>query len=426
MGSFHIHPSKLKGSLIVPPSKSHTLRAILFAALAEGTSRIEDFLPSPDAFAMIAAVRQLGAAVEIKGNVLEINGTNGKLSGPDDVIQCGNSGLVFRLIGALAGLIPSYTILTGDESIRRNRPAAPLINALRQLGAFAETASPGRSAPLIVKGPFIHAKAHLDGQDSQPVSGLLIAAAFATHPTEFIVENPGEKPWIDLTLDWLKRFSISYKAENYTRYRVEGNSSIKGFHYRLPGDFSTAAFPIVASLATGSALTLHNIDMGDCQGDKIVISLLEQMGASFDYDSKNRTLAVREGASLKGIDIDINACIDALPILAVAGCFAEGRTTLYNGAIARRKESDRIRCIATELKKMGADIVEMTDGVVVQGAPLSGADLLGCDDHRLALSLIVASLAARTSARVHGTECIAKTYPGFLEAFTSIGARIET
>lgn len=425
MGNFIIHPSKLQGTLSVPPSKSHTMRALLFATLAEGTSRIEDFLLSPDTFAMIEAIKHLGAKVRIKENVIEVTGTNGHLSLPEDVIQCGNSGQVFRFIGALAGLLPGYTILTGDESIRNNRPAAPLLDALMQLGAFAETLVPTHSAPLIVRGPFTSGFARLDGQDSQPVSGLLIAAAFAPHPIEFEVINPGEMPWIDLTLDWLKKLKIPYQMENYTCYRMEGNSSIKSFSYRVPGDFSTAAFPIVAALITHSPLTLHNVDMNDCQGDKKIIPLLEQMGASFTYDASKRILSVQPGKQLDGIDIDINACIDALPIMAVAGCFAKGRTTLYNGAIARRKESDRIQAITTELKKMGADIEEKEDGVVVHGSKLKGADLLAYNDHRLALSLTVASLGASSAAKLSGTECIAKTYPNFFDAFTSIGARIE-
>jgi len=401
------------------------MRAILFASLAKGTSSIEDFLPSPDTFAMVEAVRQLGAKVNVKGNVLEIIGTDGSLSIPGDVIQCGNSGQVFRFITALAALIPGYTILTGDTSIRSNRPAAPLLGALQQLGAFAEISSPGCSAPLIVRGPITKAYARLEGQDSQPVSGLLIASAFAPHPVELEVINPGEKPWIDLTLDWMKRLSINYQMENYSHYKIEGNSSIKGFTYKVPGDFSTAAFPIVAALVTGSSLTLHNVDMNDCQGDKAVVPLLEQMGAIFHYDPSSRTLVVEKSPPLNGIEVDINCCIDALPIMAVAGCYAKGRTTIYNGAIARKKESDRIRAMATELRKMGGLIEEMEDGLVIHGNPLYGADVEAYNDHRVALSLSVAALGARSPAKISGTECVAKSYPDFIESFNSIGARID-
>ena len=425
MADISIEPSRLKGSLTIPSSKSHTLRAILFAALADGTSKIEQFLPSPDSLSMIEAVRLLGAKVDIESHDLKIHGFAGKAKIPDDVIQCGNSGQVLRFIGALAGLIPQYTILTGDASIRHNRPVLPLINGLNQLGAFAISSRGDGYAPIVIKGPFTKNKALITGQDSQPVSGLLIAGAFAPHPIELEVADPGEKPWIDLTLDWFRRLSIPYEANNYTHYRMKGSAHIDGFTYKVPGDFSSAAFPIAAALATHSTLTLHNIDMDDIQGDKAIIPTLQQMGARIDIDKKNRTLTVEKSHRLQGIRIDINDFIDALPILSVIGCFAEGRTEIVNAAIARKKESDRIASIARELKKMGAAIEEMPDGLIIHQSHLHGADLTTYHDHRLALSLSVAAMGADSPSTVHGVECVAKTYPSFYDDIQKLGARIK-
>jgi len=425
MADISIEPSQLKGSLIIPSSKSHTLRAILFAALADGTSRIEQFLPSPDSLSMVEAVRLLGARVEIQSHDLKIHGFAGTAKVPDDVIQCGNSGQVLRFVGALAGLIPQYTILTGDASIRHNRPAFPLLDGLNQLGAFAASSRGDGYAPIVIKGPFTKKKAAITGQDSQPVSGLLIAAAFAQHPIELEIDNPGEKPWIDLTLDWFKKLAIPYEASHYTHYRMNGSAHIHGFTYKVPGDFSSAAFPIAAALATQSTLTLHNIDMDDIQGDKAIIPTLHQMGAKIHIDKKNRTLTVEKGYRLRGIRVDINDFIDALPILAVIGCFAEGNTEIVNAAIARKKESDRIASIAHELKKMGAAIEEKSDGLIIHESKLHGADLNTYHDHRLALSLTVAALAAESPSIIHGVECTAKTYPTFYDDIEALGARIK-
>ncbi len=426
MLKYNITPSSLQGSLVIPSSKSHTLRAILFASLAKGRSKISRFLDSPDTHAMINAVRLLGAEVFIQEDSLEIEGTGGRFLPARDVIHCGNSGLVLRFIGAIAGLLPSYTILTGDHSIRSNRPAEPLLHGLSDLGAFAVSSCGNGYAPLIIKGPFTNTKARLDGQDSQPVSALLIASAFSSHGAEIEVENPGELPWIDLTLHWMEKLGLIYTREGYTYYHVKGNGQIQGFKYTVPGDLSSAAFPIAAALVTQSEITLHNIDLQDCQGDKKFFSILEAMGAVFTCNSQEKTLHVHKGNSLRGITIDINDCIDALPICSVIGCFAKGTTNITNAHIARKKESDRIHCIANELKKMGASIEEHLDGITIHHSSLQGAPMHSHDDHRIAMSLVVASLGATSSGSITGMESICKTYPKFEEQFVSLGATIQS
>ena len=418
-------PSSLDGIITLPSSKSHTLRAILFGAWAKGTSYIQSYLDSPDTHAMIGAVRLLGAKVEIQKDFLVIEGCSGKLQAPDDVIQCGNSGLVLRLIGALSGLIPHYTLLTGDHSIRHNRAVKPLLQALLQLGCFATSSRGDDHAPLIIKGPFTKDFATLEGQDSQPVSGLLIAGAFAPHPIQLHVTNPGETPWIDVTLDWFKRLNIPYKMHDYTHYEMQGSGSINAFTYKVPGDLSTLAFIVAAALLNQSKLTIENVDLSDIQGDKILLSILEEMGAQFSIDPLKKTLLVEKSPPLQGKKIDLNACIDALPILSVIACFAKGPTEITNARVARKKESDRISCITSELKKMGALVEEKEDGLIIHPSTLHGAHLSSYHDHRLALSLSIAALAAKGSSRIQGVECITKTYPEFYSDFCKIGAEIK-
>ncbi len=416
-----IKPSSLRGNITIPSSKSHTIRALLFALMAKGKSRIALPLVSPDTLAMLDAIRKVGAKTEISPTELIIEGVAGELKPTEDIIQCGNSGLVLRFIGAIAALSSSYTILTGDQSIRKNRLVAPLLGALNQLGAFATSARLDDYAPIIVKGPLKTNKAILTGEDSQPVSALLMLGAF--FPLEIEVINPGEKPWIHLTLSWLDRFNIPYENHNFEKYKLKGGSALSSFDYKVPGDFSSAAFPIAAALVTNSEITLENIDLKDVQGDKVIIKILESMGARFEYD--HNRLTVQKGFALTGSRIDINDLIDALPILAVVGCFASGQTEIINGAIARKKESDRIHCIVTELKKMGADIEERPDGLIVRTSSLHGSkDLSAHHDHRLGMALAVAALGANGKSVIDGVECIAKSYPSFFDDFRKIGAQL--
>ncbi|MEM7174620.1 MAG: 3-phosphoshikimate 1-carboxyvinyltransferase [Chlamydiota bacterium] len=424
-----IEPSALNGSISVPPSKSQTLRALLFGLMGRGKTLIHNPLRSPDTQAMIKAIQHLGAKVALlkrasEKYTLEVEGVAGKLQMAEDVIDAGNSGLVLRLIGALAGLLPSYTVITGDHSIRHRRPAAPLLEGLTQLGAFATSARLDHYAPLIIRGPIKKGTARIDGADSQPVSGLLIASTFAAHQTEIYVDHPGETPWIDLTLHWLDTLHLPYQRRDYHHYSVSGCGRYDGFCYTVPADLSSCSYPLAAALVTKSSLTLTSIDTNDNQGDKALFSILQDMGAKIKTDQTTQSLTVAHSPDLKGMAIDVNPIIDALPLLAVIGCYAQGKTTLYNGHIARHKESDRIRCIVKELKKMKADIIETADGMTIRRSVLRGAALKSHSDHRIAMALSIAALFAKGPSTLEGIECMAKTYPHFIKHFRQLGAKV--
>ncbi len=419
-----VQKSALNGSLSLPPSKSHSVRAVLLGAMAQGISRIDNPLHSPDVTQAICAAIELGAQVRQDDQGMTIIGVGGRPQTPAGIIDSGNSGQVLRFVGALAALSSGYTVITGDHSICSNRPAQPLLDGLSQLGVWAKSTRQNGYAPLIIKGPLIPGKAELDGTDSQPVSALLMAAAFVDGVTEIFVRKAGEKPWIALTLSWLDRLGVSYTQENFEHFVVKGCRERPSFHIQIPGDLSSAAFPIVAALVTKSEITIHRADMDDIQGDKELVYLLQSMGAAIDIDRTAGSLRVCKGSLLIGKEIDVNAFIDAVPILAVLGCFAEGETRLVNGAIARHKESDRLACITKELKKMGARIEETADGLTIHPSNLKGALVQSCQDHRMAMALIVAGLAAEGETIVEGTACIQKSYPGFIEDMRNIGAYV--
>lgn len=425
MKQYLVKKGTLKGEITVPSSKSQTLRALLFGALGKGKSIVHHPLLSSDTSAMLEACRLLGASATVYPESIELDGINGQIRCAEDVIQAGNSGIVLRFCFAVGALASLPIVITGDHSIRHQRPMKPLLEGLSQLGASAKSMRGDGYAPVIVQGPLTKSKAIISGEDSQPVSALLIASSFVEQSIEIHVKNPGEKPWVGLTLHWFDRLGIRYENDSFERYRLFGRSRYGGFEYSVSGDFSSAAFPIAAALVTQSELTIKNIDMNDPQGDKELIFVFKKMGANIEIDEKNRILIVKKGKILSGVSVDINSFIDALPILAVVACFAEGETKISNAAIAKTKECNRIHAIVTELRKMGADIHELEDGLIVKKSALKGSLVHSYHDHRMAMSLAVAGLGAEGETTISNVECVAKTFPTFVKDFNAIKAEIR-
>jgi 3-phosphoshikimate 1-carboxyvinyltransferase len=376
--------------------------------------------------AMINAFRLFGASIDICPERITISGLEGKINFSEDVINAGNSGIVLRFCSALGALSAHPIVITGDYSIRHLRPMKSLLEGLSQLGVSTQSMRGDGYAPVIIQGPIKSGQATINGQDSQPVSALLIAAAFARGPIDLFVQNPGEKPWVALTLNWFDHLRIPYENKGFEHYRLSGNARYQGFEYSVPGDFSSAAFPIAAALITESELVLKNIDINDSQGDKEIIHVFQKMGALIEIDEDKKTLHVKKGKTLTGINIDVNDFIDALTILAVVACFSEGETHIVNASIARYKECNRIKCIASELQKMGADITEIENGLMIRKSHLKGAKVHSYHDHRMAMSLTVAALGAEGETVIDSVDCVSKTFPTFMQDFNFLGAGIRT
>lgn len=425
-GSVGVQKSVLSGNVVLPSSKSHTIRAILLAAFANGVSLIHFPLDSTDTRSAIQAAVQFGAEVMEKGESLAIRGVGGYPKIPNNVIDAGNSGQVLRFAGALAALSEGYTVVTGDQSIRSIRPLQPLIEGLRSLQAWAISTRQNGYAPLIVKGPLRAGHAVVNGEDSQPVSALLMAAAFTEGVTEIEVLQGGEKPWLALTLSWLDRLGVDYTHRHLEYFTIQGKRFRPAFEFSVPGDLSALAFPLAAAFTTQSELTISHVDMSDSQGDKALVYLLQQMGGEIEVDQRSGVLRVSGKKRLKGCTIDVNDFIDAVPILAVMGCYAEGETQLVNASIARHKECNRLSCIAVELKKMGAKVEETEDGLKISPSYLKGSLVNSYGDHRIAMSLVVAGLGAEGITEIEGIECIQKSYPRFLDDFIQLGAKFIT
>lgn len=416
---------QLRGQVVIPPNKSHSFRALVMAGLAEGTSHIHHPATSADWLRGTEALEMFGARITPEaGDSWVIEGTGGQLRTPDDVIDCGNSGIIFRFFTALASLCPHYTVLSGDESIRTIRPIGPLLEALGHLGAFAVSTKGDGHAPVVVRGPLRGGQATLDGADSQPISALLIACSQASAPTELTVVNPGEKPWVGMTLDWLARCGVEVSNDDFSRYRIRGQSRWAGFDATIPADWSAAMYPIVAALITeGSEVHLPNVVWNDSQGDRLVVNALREMGADIEVGDFG---VIARSSRLTGRTIDCNDFVDQFMLLAAVGCYAEGQTVLTNAEICRHKECDRITAMRESLTAMGAKVEERPDGLIVHRSKLRGARLDSRADHRMVMTLATAALGAVGETFITGIECIRKTFPTFVEKMEDLGAVMWT
>lgn len=415
-----VQKSSLLGTYFVPPSKSQTIRALLFAALASGKSIIKNPLISNDTLAMIEACKSLGAIFSIEDDQILVEGIAQNLIATPRLIDVKNSGLILRFLPAICALTKQPLLITGDHSIQTNRVLHPLLDALSQLGAACFSLNNQGFAPAYIKGPIYPGIVHIDGKDSQPISALLIALSLLENRSDILVKNPGEELWVDLTLDWLDRFNLKYKKHSPYHYTLFGRGKIFSFTYQVCGDFSAAFYPIAAALITNSEIKISFLDFSEKQPDKAFIDIIRKMGAKISIDSK--TITVHKNSFLKGYTIDVSPCIDAISILAVIACFADGKTILTNAAIARNKECDRLSSITKELKKMNANIEETDDGLIIKKSLLEGAKVFSYSDHRMVYSLTCAALGAEGKTQIEDTSCIQKTNPWFFEKMQNLGA----
>ena len=416
----------LRGSVKIPPNKSHSFRALVMAGLAEGKSKITAPAVSNDWMRGIEALEMFGATVTPHANkVWEIDGVAGKPAVPEDIIDCGNSGIILRFFMALAACCKGYTVFTGDHSLRHIRLCQPLIDALNGLGAWAVSTKGDGHAPVVVGGKLGGGSVEIEGMDSQPISSLLIASALAEAPTELIVKNPGEKPWVAMTLDWLGRCGVEYSNNNFERYRIRGQGTWSGFEVQIPLDWSAAIYPIVAAAITrDSEVRLPNMDFNDCQGDKAVVDVLRGMGAKIEIADDGTVVA--RSSRLVGCEIDCNDFVDQFMLLAVVGTQAEGQTVLTNAKVCRHKECDRITEMYNALKAMGADIEQRPDGLVIRRSILSGARLDSKADHRMVMTLATAGLVANGQTVISDAECVKKTFADFVAQMQGVGCDMYT
>ncbi|MHB8483011.1 MAG: 3-phosphoshikimate 1-carboxyvinyltransferase [Nitrospiria bacterium] len=409
----------IKGEIIVPGDKSITHRAILFGGLAKGPTVVRGYLPSEDCICTLQAMEEMGVRTKIQENVLTIYGEGPDgLKEPERILNMGNSGTSMRLFtGLLAGL-PFFSVLDGDDSLRK-RPMARVIEPLSLMGAEIHGRKNNRFAPLSISG-----RKNLKGIEyrlpvasAQVKSAILLAGLLAEGTTR--IEEPL------LSRDHSERMLRSFGAriEFSPRRAAILKSELKGIEIEVPGDFSSAAFFIVAAtIIPKSSLMIRNVGINPTRIG--LLGALEKMGAGVSVENRRvlggepaGDLFIQSAGKLKGIEItaeDIPSMIDELPIFFIAAAFAEGETRVTGAKELRVKESDRIGAMSREMKKMGVEIEEYPDGLRIEGRnKFKAASFSSEGDHRVAMSMAIAALASEGESTVEQTDCIRTSFPGF-------------
>ena len=423
---FIVRPGgSLKGEATVPGDKSISHRAVMFGSLAQGETRIRKWLAAGDTEASLRAIQALGVAVERQGaNDLMIYG--GELHEPNAPLDLVNAGTGIRLLTGIMVGQAFGSVLDGSEQLRR-RPMNRIINPLRQMGA--EISGVNGYAPLTIQPAALHGIHYeLPVASAQVKSAILLAALFAQGPT--VITQPG--PARDHTERMLAAMGVDLVTDGSTVTLLPGNA-LQPMDFTVPGDASSAAFPVVAALIVpGSDLTLTNVNLNPTRTG--IFDVLLEMDADLTITVTGTeagdpvgTIRARHSV-LKGVSVGgatVVRMIDEFPILMVAALFAEGTTTVRDAQELRVKETDRLAVMTAELAKLGAIITETEDGFMIDGVQtLTGATVDGHDDHRLSMSLVVAGLAAQGESTVLDARCASDSFPGYAETLARLGADV--
>jgi 3-phosphoshikimate 1-carboxyvinyltransferase len=422
-----ISPSTVSGTAQAPPSKSYTHRAILAAGYADGAT-VRSPLVSADTKATLRAVEAYGGDSDrSEADAIDVSGFDGRPETPGDVIDCANSGTTMRLVTATAALGDGLTVLTGDDSLR-SRPQGPLLDAIEQLDGRAESTRDNGQAPLVVGGHVDGGTVAIPGDvSSQYITALLLAGAVTEEGIDIeLTTELKSSPYVDITLEVLDDFGVSAEQTN-EGYTVAGGQSYEpsGGEYHVPGDFSSMSYLLAAgALAAPDGLRVTSA-VPSAQGDSAIVDILERMGATLAWDREDGEITVEQSA-LSGVEVGVEDTPDLLPTIATLGAAADGVTRITDAEHVRYKETDRVSAMAESLTKMGAEVEENQDELVVYGeeSDLQGATVDGRADHRIIMSLAVAGLVADGDTTVTGAEHVDVSFPDFFEVLESLGGSV--
>jgi len=415
--------SRIDGEINLPGSKSMSNRALLLAALAEGTTTITNLLESDDTRHMLNALKQLGITYRLSKEKQEatVEGNAGPICSEEpQELFLGNAGTAMRPLTAALTLGKGSYTLTGEPRMKE-RPIGHLVDALRQVGATIAYLENDGYPPLHIEADGLKGgDVEINGAiSSQFLTALLMAAPMAQEDMSIrIIGELVSKPYIDITLDMMKRFGVDVIHENYERFHVQG-----GQHYRSPGTFlvegdaSSASYFLAAAAIKGGRVKVTGIGKKSIQGDVAFAEVLEKMGAKVEWGDD--FVAVSRG-ELHGIDMDFNHIPDAAMTIATTALFAKGTTVLRNIYNWRVKETDRLSAMATELRKVGAEVEEGEDYLkITPPAQLKHAAIDTYDDHRMAMCFSLLALDP-VSVTINEPECTAKTFPTYFETLEKI------
>jgi 3-phosphoshikimate 1-carboxyvinyltransferase len=422
-----ITPSSVAGGTLAPPSKSYTHRAVILASLAAGETRIENPLISDDTLHTIDACSSLGADIAPDGNRLRIAGTGGQIRvAPNrERIFVGNSGSTIRMVAPLAALASTRVVFDGDSRLRQ-RPIGDLLSALESLGAKARSLEGNGCPPIEIQGGKIsEGEVTISGQiSSQHVSGLLMIAPYTEDGLRIkIADRLRSRPYTDITLDAMQAFGVEAVNKDYKEFLVKGRQQYKAGHYRIEGDYSSAAYFLAAGAIGGRPVTVKNLKADSVQGDRYLLNILSEMGCSVECQKEPVTISRHD--ELQGVTVDMGDYPDLVQTVAVVAAYATGKTEITNIGHLRFKETDRLSDTAAELVRMEIKVSITDDTMVIYGGKPKGAEIEAHNDHRLAMSLTIAALFAEGNSTINGAEAVTKSYPRFFADLVKLGAKIE-
>lgn len=431
MEKIRIIPTKLKGTVLAPSSKSMGHREIICAGLAAGTSIVDNISMSKDIEATCRCLRALGVGIEdvpskfVGRSALRVTGT-GNLKAEEQGADCGESGSTLRFFIPMGALLDAPFTFTGHGKLV-SRPLNAYYDIFDKQGLKYSTAEEGH-LPLTVNGRLQAGLYQLPGNvSSQYVSGLLFALPLLEGDSVIEITSELESAaYVDMTLSCLAKYGIEIINENnaHRRYLVRGGQKYQAMDSNVEGDWSQAAFWTVGG-SLGEAVTCSGVDYGSLQGDKAVVSIMEGMAAKISLQG---TDVVTLNGKTKATVIDGANCPDIIPVLTVLAAVSEGTTEIINAGRLRIKECDRLAAITQELNKLGADITELPEGLIIKGKPeglRGGAEVDAWNDHRIAMSLAIAAQKCAEPFTLTGAGSVQKSYPEFWQDYKQVGGKIE-
>ena len=421
-----INPKKLSGEISIPPSKSMSHRAIIAASLSDGMSKITNVILSDDIIATINAMKNFGVEIEVQDNAglrktVIIKGNKNLVYTGND-IDCNESGSTLRFLIPFAGLMDEEVKFTGKGKLVE-RPLDVYYEIFDKQNISYRNEE--NKLPLVINGKLMAGEFELRGDiSSQFITGLMFVLPLLDSDSKIIITTDLEsKGYVDMTIDTLKAFGILIENKEYKEFYIKGNQAYKAREYKVEGDFSQAAFWIVAG-AIGDKVICKDINLESLQADKKIIDVAKAMGADIKK-LEDGHLEINSG-HLKSMTIDASQIPDIIPVICVMASVSEGKTRIINASRLRIKESDRIKSTVSELSKLGADITELEDSIIINGkTQLTGAKLSSWNDHRIAMAMAIASIRCQFEVEISGAEAVSKSYPHFWEDFKTLGADIN-
>ncbi len=431
---------KIEGTVKAPSSKSYSHRAVIIASLAKGTSKLYDVLYSEDVLASINACKSLGAKITEKedesGTYLEVIGTDGCLHNQsEDFIDLANSGTTLRIMTSVASLSDNEVTFTGDDSLK-TRPMGPLLEALDSLGVETTSLNNNEKAPLTIKPGFKGGNVSILGNmSSQFISSILISSPLSDDGVELcVLPKFVSKPYVDMTISVMEKFGVNIEHIGQYNDNNQDNGSqfdtkfiiptqkYNSTNYTVEGDYSSASYLLATCAIAGGEITVQNLFKDSKQGDKLIIDILENMGCEIDICDSYVT--IKSDGNLNSVsEINLANAPDLLLTVAILAAVAEGETKITGIGHARLKETDRIDTTCRELEKLGCELQEFEDYMIIKGKTIHGGVVKSHKDHRLAMAFSL--LGLKYDVEVEDGECFDVSFPNFIEAMAEIGVELE-